>query len=361
MAPRHGASSFKLRLLYFVSLTRHISGGAVRHSPTMKNLTVVSLAAAATLAASFSPSPLTSFPARNVPALSARSAASGECESDANISNSPGGELSLSPSSSTRRSALKRMVGGAGLASLVLPVLTANADDGDLTSQLFNEDGSLKEGQVLEEAKSRTVASTFPGGSGDSTPGKKALVSVDGVAAASAGEGGSAAVKVSYELPEKWGDASTGYLDKSEGVNAKSADRISVFQLAGPAEVKTLDKATTIGVAKALGIQTLPEYNPSILKADLISGRRSNRDGITYYEYDLAVAPASCASGSKEDLGLGFCPYDSIVLLSAAVVDGRMYGIMVECDRDEWKKGNADLKRVRSSFRVDAELELLNK
>ena len=328
----------------------------------MKNLTVVSLAAAATLAASFSPPPLTSLPARNVPALSARSAASGECESDAtsDISNSPGGELSLSPSSSTRRSALKRM-GGAGWASLVLPALTANADDGDLTSQLFNEDGSLKEGQVLEEAKSRTVASTFPGGSGDSTPGKKALVSVDGVAAASAGEGGSAAVKVSYELPEKWGDASTGYIDKSEGVNAKSADRITVFQLAGPAEVKTLDRATTIGVAKALGIQTLPEYNPSILKADLISGRRSNRDGITYYEYDLAVAPASCASGSKEDLGLGFCPYDSIVLLSAAVVDGRMYGIMVECDRDEWKKGNADLKRVRSSFRVDSELELLNK
>ena len=252
-------------------------------------------------------------------------------------------------------------MGGAGLASLVFPLLTANADDGDLTSQLFNADGSLKEGQTVEVAKSRTVFSTFPGGNGDATPGKKALVSVDGGAAAtSAGEGGSA-VKVSYELPEKWGDASTGYLDKSEGVNAKSADRITVFQLAGPAEVKTLDKASTIGVAKALGIETLPEYNPSILKADLISGRRANRDGITYYEYDLAVAPASCASGSKEDLGLGFCPYDSIVLLSAAVVDGRMYGIMVECDRDEWKKGNADLKRVRSSFRVDAELELLNR
>ena len=341
--------------LYFVSLTRGRDGASF--SATMKNLTVVSLAAAATLAASFSPSPSTPLPGRNVPALAARPSASGEDESDANISNSPGGEL-WSPSSSTRRSALKRIVGEAGLASLILPALTANADDGDLTSQLFNADGSLKEGQVLEEAKSRTVATTFPG---DSTPGKKALVSVDGAAAAPAGEGGSAAVKVSYELPEKWGDASTGYLDKSEGVNAKSAERITTFQLAGPAEVKTLDKASTIGVAKALGIQTLPEYNPSILKADLISGRRSNRDGITYYEYDLAVAPASCASGSKEDLGLGFCPYDSIVLLSAAVVDGRMYGIMVECDRDEWKKGNADLKRVRSSFRVDAELELLNK
>ena len=328
----------------------------------MKNLTVVSLAAAATLAASFSPTPLSSLPARNVPALSARPA-SGECESDADISNSnsPGEfESSSSPSSSTRRSALRRM-GGAGLASLVFPLLTANADDGDLTSQLFNADGSLKEGQTVEVAKSRTVATTFPGGNGDATPGKKALVSVDGGAAATAaGEGGSA-VKVSYELPEKWGDASTGYLDKSEGVNAKSADRITIFQLAGPAEVKTLDKASTIGVAKALGIETLPEYNPSILKADLISGRRTNRDGITYYEYDLAVAPASCASGSKEDLGLGFCPYDSIVLLSAAVVDGRMYGIMVECDRDEWKKGNADLKRVRSSFRVDAELELLSR
>ena len=324
----------------------------------MKNLTALSLAAATTLASSFSPPSFSSLHVRvpTVPALSAAAADAAPSESESDISNT-GESPSSSSSSSSRRSALKRM-GGASLASAFFPAVAANADDGDLTSQLFNADGSLKEGQVVE-AKSKVVATTFPGGSGESSPGKKALVSVDGAAAAPTGGGGT--VKVSYELPEKWGDASTGYLDKSEGVNAKSADRITVFQLAGPAEIKTLDKASTIGVAKALGIETLPQYNPSILKADLVSGRRSNREGIAYYEYDLAVAPASCVSGQKEDLGLGFCPYDSIVLLSAAVVDGRMYGIMVECDRDEWKKGNADLKRVRSSFQVDSELELLEK
>ena len=331
----------------------------------MKNLTIVSLAAAVTLAAPFSPSPSSPLhlPPNVVPASVSSTSSSEPSDIAAATATVPLSAVA-GASASSRRSALQRM-GGATLASIFLPVHTmaANAasDDGEsLTSQLFNADGSLKEGQVVEAAKSRTITTPFPGGSGDAAPGKKAMVSVDGAAVASAGEGGST-VTISYELPEKWGDAASGYLDKSEGINAKSADRITVFQLAGPVEVKTLDRASTIGVAKALGIQTLPEYNPSILKADLISGRRSDRDGTTYYEYDLALAPASCASGSKEDLGLGFCPYDSIVLLGAAVVDGRMYGIMVECDRDEWKKGNADLKRVRSSFRVESQLELLEK
>jgi len=318
-------------------------------------LAIVSCATAASLVASFVPS--THGPRRRFPLNAA-----------ADASHNAAAESTTADATMSRRSALRTVPLG-GMAA-ILPFLStstvASADDSsgggaDLTSQLFNPDGSLRDASSIEvEAKSRTVSTTFPSGTGDSKPGKQALVSVDGSKPATAAtDGGN--VRVSYDLPEKWGDPSTGYLDKSEGVNARSADAITVFQLAGPAEVKTLDRASTVGVAKALGIETLPAYNPNIVKADLISGRRSTRDGIVYYEFDMAVAPPRCSSGSKEDLGLGFCPYDSIVLLGAAVVDGRMYGIMVECDRDEWKKGNADLKRVRSSFRVESELEMLQK
>lgn len=163
---------------------------------------------------------------------------------------------------------------------------------------------------------------------------------------------------MTYNVPAKW-SATELYLDPSEGVNARAAKRVAVYRLPGPADERTLDKATTIGVAKALGVPEVANqigYDKSILGADVVSGRKSVRDGIRYYEFDLAVAPDRCDSddsGRKENLQLGFCPYDSIVLLGAAVVEGNMYVISVESDRDMWKRSNADLKRVRGSFRVE--------
>ena len=177
------------------------------------------------------------------------------------------------------------------------------------------------------------------------------MVSVDGAVPAPAGggeEGGgttvgsvpaaSSPVRVSYDLPSQWGGPETGYLDKAEGVNGPAVDRVTTYALPGPAEIRTLDRASTVGVARALGLDTLPASNPGILRADLISGAKRVREGTTYYEFDVAVTPPTCQPGSQDDLGMGFCPYDSIVLLGAAVVDGRMYGIMIEAGRDEWKR-----------------------
>lgn len=78
-----------------------------------------------------------------------------------------------------------------------------------------------------------------------------------------------------------------------------------------------------------------------------------------YYDFDLAVAPESCGS-SEENLGLGFCPYDNVVLVSAVVADGGgddkkegdCFVFVLECDKEQWRRGNSDLKRVRTSFRV---------
>ena len=109
-------------------------------------------------------------------------------------------------------------------------------------------------------------------------------------------------------------------------------------------------------------------------KADLIGGRTSRKpinsaevkggvDEQTYYEFDLAFAPLECPDfmeGNKENLGLGFCPYDKIFLISATVLknsetdkSGTLMCCVVECDKAEWKLGNSDIKRVRSSFNVE--------
>jgi len=109
-------------------------------------------------------------------------------------------------------------------------------------------------------------------------------------------------------------------------------------------------------------------------KADLIGGRTSRKpinsaevkggvDEQTYYEFDLAFAPLECPDfmeGNKENLGLGFCPYDKIFLISATVLknsetdkSGTLMCCVVECDKAEWKLGNSDIKRVRSSFNIE--------
>ena len=114
-------------------------------------------------------------------------------------------------------------------------------------------------------------------------------------------------------------------------------------------------------------------FDEGVQKADLISGRTVRKpiqslkekgefDEQIYYEFDLAFAPAQCPDymeGNKENLGLGFCPYDSIYLVSATVLKsnegdegGTLMCCVVECNKDEWKIANSDLRRIRNSFKV---------
>ena len=99
-------------------------------------------------------------------------------------------------------------------------------------------------------------------------------------------------------VPGKWTEA-PNYLDTLLATREKACDRIIVYQVPGNfGDFNQLEKTTTIGVAKALGI--LPD---SITSADIISGKKVNKaersasngdDGSgtrKYYEFDLAVAP----------------------------------------------------------------------
>ena len=212
----------------------------------------------------------------------------------------------------------------------------------DLTSSMFNADGSLKEG-VASEAKERTVRFVWD----DSD---QLQVNVDGKNSPNTKEGKT--VRLSYNLPEKWGVGPNDlYVDRSEGVNQKACTRVTVYQAAGTVTEDRLEKATTIGIGKALDAV---EELSGILGADIISGRKTTKgdDDDVYFEFDMAVAPETCGE-SKANLGLGFCPYDRLYLLSATVLEGnRLFVLGVESNYQEWRQGNADLKRVRSSFNV---------
>jgi len=243
----------------------------------------------------------------------------------------------------------------------------------DLTTQLFNADGSLRDTAGVEtEAKSRTVTWTW---SKDDNPEAAALVHVDGSnTAATAGSGGATAstqVSLQYQVPDKWGRGTANdddlYLDRRSSPPEPACRRITVYRAPGSVPADRLGKATKLGVAKALEVPDGTALRRELERADLIGGRSrkvplDDGENQRYYEFDLALAPKTCdktdkpqaatSSDSDDNLGLGFCPYESIYLLSATVLDDRLYVICVESDPRQWKRASADLRRVRSSFAV---------
>lgn len=250
--------------------------------------------------------------------------------------------------------------------SLASPALAAG-DGEDLTSQMFNEDGSLKANSVNGlsgsdiEAKSKTVIAMFP----SSTSSDSAVVNVDGNFKTQDGISSESQLVASYQIPEKWTPAPE-YIDTLLSVGEKACDHITVYQAPGTyKDDSMLDKATTIGVSKALNFDsTGPDVFPKALKAaDIVSGRKVTKEfslgdgkkNQKYYEFDLAVAPDICGQ-SAENLNLGFCPYDTIVLISATIVNEKLMVCTVTCNKDMWKRANADLKRVRGSFLVQAKI-----
>lgn len=257
-----------------------------------------------------------------------------------------------------------------------------SSEGGDLTSQLFNPDGSLRDPNSVVSAQENVVDLVFPIPSSDSmekSDGINIVMSMDAVKPiSSTSTSASANIKASYKLPLKWNrDASSTlplYYDSSEGKNGKSCNRITIYSITTPPNIPldmtVLEKASKVGVAKSLFMDQIPNsyFDQGVLKADLISGRTVRKpiqsidekglmDEQIYYEFDLAFAPLKCddfMEGNKENLGLGFCPYDNIFLVSATVVRnsdrGTLMCCVVECNKDEWKMANSDLKRVRSSF-----------
>jgi len=219
----------------------------------------------------------------------------------------------------------------------------AASDDSDLTSKLFNIDGSLKDG-VESEVKFRDVS--FKWDQSDAF-----AMNEDGMNVQNTKSGSQYAL--SYQLPMRWSDGKDGdpiYFDRSEGINRKATNRITIYQAPGEATADRLEKATTIGVAKAFDV---PKELSRLYKSDIVSGRTVEKGNQKYYEFDMASAPDTCGD-SKENLGLGFCPYDDVFLLSATIINNRFYCMAVECDSTKiWKLESKELKRVRSTFSIE--------
>jgi hypothetical protein len=214
----------------------------------------------------------------------------------------------------------------------------ADDENDDLTSRLFNPDGSLRDKNTETQAKFTTTAFSWDAESATQH------LNVDGTNIRTAA---GSSVRLKYELPEKY---TTTAASKNLDRGATEYEHITIYQPPGNVAAERLEQASALGIANAL---QLTDELQVLNGADLIGGRTNSKkgNGQKYFEFDLAVAPPTCEA-SKEDLGLGFCPYNSIFLVSASIYDDRLYVFALECNKDQWKRSNTELKRIRSSFLV---------
>jgi hypothetical protein len=166
----------------------------------------------------------------------------------------------------------------------------ADGGDNDLTSTIYNSDGTLKEG-VESEVKYRDVSFTW--GQSDEISihedGADASKSSSTTKSSESDTTGSSQYTLSYQIPMRWSDGKDGdpvYFDRSVGVNSKAAKGITIYQAPGKASIDRLQKATTVGVAKAIDV---PEQFSRLYKADIVSGRTVGRGSQKFYEFDMAA------------------------------------------------------------------------
>jgi hypothetical protein len=286
-------------------------------------------------------------------------------------------------------------------------------DDDDTTTmvtQLFNTDGSLKDTGTVVAASVRPVTLSLE--EEEVVVARSSSLWVDGKRLSSdttttttttnsrkvIGNNRRSSIVIRYDLPTKWD--SSNYLDTT--TQERACTHISVYRVPYHPTPTNHGTASSSSIAVSDILHALPENSAvgAILRrADLMSGRirrvvvvpqdkNDDSDSVailrppppipSYSELDFAVAPTTCSGGEAEDLRLGFCPYDRILLVSAIVMadttttttqtltvppppaendnnnDGTsyLYLLIVESTRAEWQRANAELRRVRSSFTV---------
>mmetsp|Transcript_18886 Transcript_18886/g.39301 ORF Transcript_18886/g.39301 Transcript_18886/m.39301 type:complete len:242 (+) Transcript_18886:6-731(+) len=160
----------------------------------------------------------------------------------------------------------------------------------------------------------------------------------------------------SYQVPSKWqGDGpfiDISYPDKPSACTSLSVMKlgadVSLSDLGG--DVNKICEAFDVPATTPDG--TLTDKKNKWKGIDLIAGAKRTKDGRTYYDYDLAYAPSKCDnSGVGANLGLGFCPYQMVFVVSGC--DG--YGFQAKANAKEWKVGNGDIKGIRASWTVNDE------
>ncbi len=142
-------------------------------------------------------------------------------------------------------------------------------------------------------------------------------------------------------LPSNWVQGEGGSLRDPVTGSTASAVRIGSVptELAAISELGRPEQLDLVG---ALGLER------ALARADLVAAAtRRGADGVTFYDFDLALPATSCAN----ELATACLP-TLVVLISAAVRGGKLHVLRVDAAPDQWRRAGQALRTMRSSFAV---------
>ena len=148
--------------------------------------------------------------------------------------------------------------------------------------------------------------------------------------------------KASVEVIKNWVQSPDGaWADPVTGSTA-SALKMS----AAPSEYGSITdagKPERIQLVPALGLEK------ELVRADMVAAAVRTVEGVTYYDYDLALPAEKCDAELAT-----VCLPSKVVLISAAVRAGTLHVLRIDASPDEWRRAGKSIKEVRSTFAIAA-------
>ncbi|KAK3289317.1 hypothetical protein CYMTET_3250 [Cymbomonas tetramitiformis] len=149
----------------------------------------------------------------------------------------------------------------------------------------------------------------------------------------------------SYQVPGFWSaEGDSGWKDPVLG---RAVDSIEIVAIDTKLNSMTdLGRLENVKVAKSLPVPA------ELAKADLLGGKKQVVDGVMYYQWDLVTEPATCAP--EKQIIQGQCLPEFITMLSACVIDGKLYVMTILAAAESFKFSGKSLRALRDSFSVAA-------
>jgi len=147
----------------------------------------------------------------------------------------------------------------------------------------------------------------------------------------------------SYMVPTIWKEVrgGTGWDDP---VGGPQVQEVKLFTSAA-----AVDDISKLGRIEYVKLKNLP-VPEELYAADVVGLKKETRNGMLFYEWDLALSPKEC--GMQQTLVQGVCFPDKVVLLSACVSNGKFYVLQVTSNEQQWKLGSKAIKALRKTFSV---------
>ena len=148
--------------------------------------------------------------------------------------------------------------------------------------------------------------------------------------------------KAFVQVSKAWVQNEDGSL--SDPVTGSAASALTMTARPSPlGSISEAGKPEALSLVDALGLEKELE------RADLVAAAVRVADGVTFYDYDLALPARECVP----ELATACLP-SKVVLLSCGVRSGTIHVLRVDATPDQWRRAGRSIKALRSTFSVTA-------